>query len=95
MPHHPTRDPSRHATMNNRLTAEIERIRSDKAIPKLDEAAIKQGVILRILNILGWDTFDVEEVKPEHSVGSRRVDYVLRPDGAYKVFLDTKRLRKT
>ena len=67
-----TRAPSRYATMNDRLTAEIERIRSDKSIPALDEASVKQGVILPILNALGWDTFDTNEVKPEHSVGGRR-----------------------
>ena len=91
MPHHPTRDPSRYSTMHNRLTTEIERIRSDKSIPTLDEASVKQGVILRILHALGWDTFDIEEVRPEHSVGSRRVDYALRPDGRNKVFLEAKR----
>ena len=91
MPHHPTRAPSRCSTMPNRLRAEIERIRSDKSIPTLDEASVKQGVILRILNALGWDTFDIEEVRPEHSVGIRRVDYVLRPDGRNKVFLEAKR----
>ena len=77
--------------MNDRLTAEIERIRSNASIPSLDEAAVKQGVILRILNALGWDTFDIEEVKPEHSVGGRKVDYSLRPDGRNKVFLEPKR----
>ena len=81
--------------MNDRLTAEIQRIRSDKAIPDLDEPAIKQGVILHILNILGWDTFDIEEVKPEHSVdyhsvGRRKVDYALRSNGRNKVFLEAK-----
>ena len=58
--------------MLDRLTAEIERVRSDKSIPTLDEASVKQGVILRILNALGWDTFDIEEVKPEHSVGAAK-----------------------
>ena len=77
--------------MLDRLKDEIERVRSDKSIPTLDEASVKQGVILRILNALGWDTFDIEEIKPEHSVGSRRVDYVLRPDGRNKVFLEAKR----
>ncbi len=89
MPHLPT--PPRHATMNDRLTAEIERIRSDPSIPALDEANVKQGVILPILHALGWNPFDVEEVKPEHSVGGRRVDYALRPDGRNKVFLEAKR----
>ena len=91
MPHHPTRDPSRYATMNDRLTAVIERVRSDESIPALDEANVKQGVILPVLQALGWDPFDIEEVRPEHSVGSRRVDYVLRPDGRNKVFLEAKR----
>ena len=77
--------------MKTRLKEVIERVRSDKTIPALDEANVKQGVILRILNALGWDTFDIEEVRPEHSVGSRRVDYVLRPDGRNKVFLEAKR----
>lgn len=77
--------------MNDRLTAEIERIRSSSSIPTLDEAAVKQGVILRVLNALGWDTFDIEEVKPEHSVGSRKVDYALRLDGRNRVFLEAKR----
>ena len=86
-----TRAPSRYATMNDRLTAEIERIRSDKSIPALDEASVKQGVILRILNALGWDTFDIDDVKPEHSVGGRRVDYALRRGGRNKVFLEAKR----
>ncbi len=87
----PTTTPSRNATMNDRLTAEIERIRSNSSIPALDEAAVKQGVILRVLNALGWDTFDIEEVKPEHSVGSRKVDYALRLDGRDRVFLEAKR----
>ena len=77
--------------MNDRLTTEIERIRSNPSIPSLDEAAVKQGVIMRILNALGWDTFDIEEVKPEHSVGSRKVDYALRINGRNKVFLEAKR----
>ncbi len=77
--------------MLDRLTAEIERVRSDKSIPTLDEASVKQGIILRILNILDWNTFDIKAVKPEHSVGGGKVDYSLRLDGKDKVFLEAKR----
>ena len=77
--------------MNDRLTSEIERIRSDKAIPALDEANVKQGVILRILNILGWDTFNTNEVRPEYPVQGGNVDYSLRIQGANRVFLEAKR----
>ncbi len=80
--------------MNDRLTAEIERIRSDPSISTLDEASVKQGVILRILNILGWDTFDIEEVKPEHPVPGGNVDYSLRLDGDNIVFVEVKRPRE-
>ena len=89
-----TRAPSRYATMNDRLTAVIERVRSDESIPALDEANVKQGVILPVLQALGWDPFDIEEVKPEYSVSSGNVDYSLRLDGKNKVFLEAKRPRE-
>ena len=77
--------------MNDRLTAEIERIRSDPSVPSLDEANVKQGVILPILNILDWDPFNVDEVKPEYSVGGGNVDYSLRLKGDNLIFLEAKR----
>ena len=89
MPYLPT--PPRHPTMNDRLTAEIERIRSNSSIPSLDEANVKQGVILPILNILDWDPFNIDEVKPEYSVGGGNVDYSLRLNGDNRVFLEAKR----
>ena len=91
MPHHPTRDPSIHATMNNRLTAVIERVRSDESIPALDEANVKQGVILPILDALGWNPFNTNEVRPEYPVQAGNVDYSLRLQGANRVFLEAKR----
>ena len=77
--------------MNDRLTAEIKRIRSDPSIQSLDEANVKQGVILPILNILDWDPFNVDEVKPEYSVGGGNVDYSLRLKGDNLIFLEAKR----
>jgi hypothetical protein len=56
-----------------------------------DEASVKQGVILPILQLLGWDPFDLHEVEPEYSVGGRRVDYALRVYGSAKVFLEAKK----
>ncbi len=89
LPHLPT--PSRHATMNDRLTAEIERIRSNPSIHALDEANVKQGVILPILNALDWNPFNTNEVRPEYPVQGGNVDYSLRIHGANKVFLEAKR----
>ena len=77
--------------MNDRLTTEIERIRSDESIPALDEANVKQGVILPILDALGWNPFNTNEVRPEYPVQAGNVDYSLRLQGANRVFLEAKR----
>ena len=77
--------------MNDRLAAEIERVHSDKSIRTLDEANVKQGVILPILNALGWNPFNTNEVRPEYPVPGGNVDYALRLDAKNKVFLEAKR----
>ncbi len=42
-----------------------------------NEASVSQGVVLPILNALGWNVFDTQKVCPEYSVGGRRVDFAL------------------
>jgi len=64
--------------MKEELISFIENLRIDKRMKSFDEAATKQAVILRLLSILGWDTFNIEEVKPEYSIGGKSVDYSLR-----------------
>ena len=77
--------------MKDRLTAAINEIRSNRSIMISDEASIKSGVVLRLLLLLGWDPFDVNEVKPEYTVESKRVDFSLRINGINKVFIEVKR----
>ena len=77
--------------MLDRLAAEIERIRSDESIQSLDEANVKLGVILPVLNALGWNPFNINEVRPEYPVQGGNVDYSLRLNGANRVFLEAKR----
>ena len=57
----------------------VEQVRNTTTLSVLDEFATKQGVVLRLLSLAGWDTFDISQVVPEYTVGSRRVDYALRP----------------
>lgn len=78
--------------MINRLLKFISQLQSDRKILGYDEAATKQAVILKILSLLGWDTFDVDEVKPEYVVGGKRVDYSLRISGNNKVFIEVKKI---
>jgi len=42
-----------------------------------NEAAVSQGVVLPILNALGWPVFDISKVVPQFSLEGRRVDYAL------------------
>ena len=55
------------------------------------EEATKQGVILPLLNRVGWDTEDVSEVCPEYPVASvGKVDYALRIGKTNSVFVEAK-----
>ena len=77
--------------MSERLFAALESIRSNDGVATLDEASVRQGVVLRILADLGWQPFDLAEVTPEFGVGTGRVDYCLRISGRNKVFIEVKR----
>lgn len=77
--------------MKSALIVAIEEIRSNRAIATVDEASIKAGVVLRLLSVLGWNPFDITEVKPEFTVESKRVDFALRLFDANKVFIEAKR----
>ena len=69
----------------------VEQIRNTVSLSVLDESATKQGVALRLLSPAGWDTFDISQVVPEYTVGTRRVDYALRPGSPNAVFIEVKR----
>lgn len=61
-----------------------------------NEAAVSQGIVLPILNALGWSVFDPSVVTPEYTVEGRRVDFALcaRPDQPV-VFVEAKRIGQT
>lgn len=61
---------------------------------KQGEEATKQGLILPILHYLGWNPFNVQEVFPEYSVKSGRVDYSLRFNSINKVFIEVKKINE-
>lgn len=60
------------------LVEEINRIRTSILEGRFsNESSISQGIVLPILQSLGWQTFDVRQVSPEYTVGGRRVDFAL------------------
>jgi len=78
--------------MKKKLLELIERLQRERELEGLDEAATKQGVILKILSCLDWDPFDINEVHPEYPTGSGKVDFALRHNGYNKVFIEVKRI---
>lgn len=58
-----------------------------------DEAAVSQGIVLRLLGALGWTTFDIQVVVPQYGVEARKVDYALcDPPSKPLVFIEVKRV---
>lgn len=56
-----------------------------------NEQAISQGVVIRILSELQWDQWNPDQVWPEYSVGTRRVDFALCfPSRQPIVFVEVK-----
>lgn len=55
-----------------------------------NEAAVSSGVVLPILDALGWPVFDPNIVAPEYSVKGRRVDFALLSHGTPAVFVEVK-----
>lgn len=75
--------------LNELLPRVIESLRQGRYI---NEAAVSQGIVLPILDALGWPVFDTASVSPEYSLEGRRVDFALldtnhRP----RVFIEVKR----
>src|SRR5437870_12580976 len=57
-----------------------------------NEQAISQGIVLRILQELGWTTWDVSLVWPEYQTGEGRADFALcHPPNKPAVFVEVNR----
>lgn len=72
----------------------IEDIRSGLRMGRFaNEASISQGIVLRILDVLSWPTFDTSAVWPEYALRGRRVDFALcHPSRKPIVFVEVKQV---
>jgi hypothetical protein len=77
-----------------KLVEFIKKIQSDDRFGTFDEAAIKQGIVLKILSLLDWDPFDVDEVQPEYEIQGNRVDFCLKKEKTNKVFILVRKNEK-
>ena len=56
------------------------------------EQAVSQGVVLRLLNVLGWPVYDTQTVIPEYGVEGTRVDFALcHPQSKPVAFIEVKK----
>ncbi|WP_461054590.1 type I restriction endonuclease [Spirosoma arcticum] len=78
--------------MQDGLQNFIDSKKQEGTLAKQGEEATKQGLILPMLQHLGWNPFDVQEVFPEYSIQSGRVDYSLRFNNLNKVFIEVKKV---
>jgi len=76
--------------MKEQLLAFLDSLKSNRSINSLDEAGTKQTIILPLLSKLGWNTVDIDEVRPEHKINDGRVDYRLSYIDT-EVFVEVKR----
>lgn len=70
------------------LTDIVNRLRQGRF---LNEQSISQGIVLRVLQELGWDTWDTTTVWPEYKTGEGRVDFALcHPPSKPADFIEVK-----
>lgn len=56
-----------------------------------NEASISQGIVLRLLQLLSWPTYDTQIVFPEYPLNGKRVDFALcHPPRKPVVFIEVK-----
>ena len=73
------------------LAAILERLKDNESLLSHGEEGTRQVAILPVLAALGWNRDDLNEVEPEHPVGTGRVDYCLRHQNRSTVFIEVKR----
>ena len=56
----------------------VSDINRTPSLTELNESAMKQAVVLRVLDAAGWNAFDLTEVEPDFQVGTAKVDYALK-----------------
>jgi len=65
----------------------IKEIQTNDRYASFDEAAVKQGIVLKLLSLLDWDPFNPDEIHPEVDAGEAKVAFSLRHKNADKVFV--------
>ena len=69
----------------------IKEVKGDEKFQGLDGPAIKQGIVLKLLSLLDWDPFNMDEIQPEFSVAKGKIDFALMKKDTPKVFISVEK----
>lgn len=73
--------------MDPQIVEFVNSIKTNKQINSFDEVSTKQAIVLRLLFLLGWDIFNIDEVTPNLPDETQFVDYALRIKNTDTVFI--------
>ena len=73
------------------LTDLVTRLAKSEVLAQSVEEATRQAAVIPVLDSLGWDWRDLDEVAPEYVVRGGRVDYCLRAGARTLVLVEVKR----
>lgn len=74
-----------------KIASVIESWKADPKLARLEEPLLRQAVGLRMLSLLGWDIFNVEEVQPDFRTGASTVAFALCLDGLPRILFEVRR----
>ena len=81
--------------MDSQIVTFIDGLKANQQIASMDEASIKQTIVMRLLFLLGWDIFNIDEVNSNYKVKNHTIDYALRLNNSNRIFISVKKIGKT
>ncbi|MEW6670436.1 MAG: hypothetical protein AB1427_01960 [Thermodesulfobacteriota bacterium] len=80
--------------MEQQLIEFVDGIKANKQVGSFDEASTKQAIVSRLLFMLGWDIFNVDEVNPNLAAETQQADFALSVKNTRKVLIKVVKPRE-
>ncbi len=74
--------------MNKEIISFIDGLKANRQLTSFEVPAIKQSVVMKLLFMLGWDIFNLDEVSQNFTAEKHPVDFCLKINGANKIFIN-------
>ena len=77
--------------MDRQIISFVNGIKKDKKLTSYNEESTRQALIMKLLFLLGWNIFNVDEVKPNNFNSKRQFDYALILNNIKKILIKVKK----